>query len=211
MKAVVVAAQGFALALALGCIGSALERQAPHRTRFLLSATPAAASARALPAALWVDRVRVSPLFSGTGFVYRTGDSTYGSDFLHEFFAPPGEVLREAMLEWFRSGGRFASLERSAESSPEYRLESAVDRLYADLRDPADPRVVLEARFRLIDLRGARPSQLLDLRVTEQEPAEDASPRALVDAWNRTLTRVLEQLDGEMRAATATAGRAPAG
>ena len=211
MKAVVVAALGFALAVGLGCIGSALERPAPHRTRFLLTPTPPAASESALPASLWVDRVRVSPLFSGTGFVYRTGDSTYGSDFLNEFFAPPGEVLREATIEWLRTAARFASLERSAESSPEYRLESAVDRFYADLRDPAEPRVVLDARFRLLDLRGARPAQLLDLRVTEQERAADASPRALVDAWNRTLTRVLERLDGEIRAAVGTAGREPAG
>ncbi len=211
MRAVTAATLGFVLALALGCIGSALERPAPHRTRFLLSPTPPAASESALSAALWVDRVRVSPLFSGTGFVYRTGDSTYGSDFLHEFFAPPGEVLREAMIEWLRAAARFASLERSAESSPEYRLESAVDQFYVDLRAPADPRVVLDARFRLLDLRGARPAQLLDLRITENEAAEDPSPQALVDAWNRALTRVLEQLDREIRAVASTARREPAG
>lgn len=204
MKVAVAAALALVLALALGCVGAALERPVPQRTRFLLSATPPAASERALSGALWVERVRVSPMFSGTGFVYRTADSVYASDFLHEFFAPPGDVLREAMIDWLRAASSFASIERSGESSPEYRLESNVDQFYVDLREPAEPRVVLEGRFRLIDLRDVRPVRRLDLRLTEIEPAGDRSPQALVDAWNRSLTRILEQLDHELRAAVAS-------
>ncbi len=201
MKAVVAAAVACGLTLALGCVGAALERPVPQRTRFLLSATPPAVAEHAVSGALWVDRVRVSPMFSGTGFVYRTADSVYARDFLHEFFASPGDVLREAMIDWLRAASRFASIERSGESSPEYRLESDVDQFYVDLREPTDPRVVLEGRFRFFDLRDGRPVRRLDLRLTEIEPAADRSPQALVDAWNRSLTRMLEQLDRELRGA----------
>ncbi len=204
MKSLVAVALVFASALALGCVGAALERPAPPRIRFLLAATPSASHEATLPASLWVDRVRVSPMFSGTGFVYRTGDSIYGSDFLHEFFAPPGDVLREAMIEWLRASEGFASVERSLDSDPEYRLESDVDRFYADLRDPSEPRVVLEGRFRLLDLRGVRPARRLDLPLAEQEPAADRSPQALVEAWNRLLTRMLERLDRELRSVVAS-------
>ena len=204
MKAVVAAALAFGLALALGCVGAALERPVPQRTRFLLSATPPAASERALSAALWVDRVRVSPMFSGTGFVYRTADSIYASDFLHEFFAPPGDVLREAMIEWLRAASTFASIERSGESSPAYRLESDVDQFYVDLRDPSGPRVVLEGRFRLFEVADVRPVRRFDVRLRKVEPAEDRSPQALVDAWNRALTRMMERLDRELREAVAS-------
>ena len=207
MRGVLAGALACVLALALGCIGSALERPVPQRTRFVLSAAPPAASERAPLGALWVDRVRVSPMFTGTGFVYRTGDSVFGSEFLHEFFAPPGEVLREAMIDWLRAGSSFAPIERGSESSPEYRLESDIDQLYVDLRDPSDPRVVLEGRFRLVDLRAGRPVRRLDLRIDETEPAEDRSPQALVDAWNRALTRMLEQLDPELRSAVAESAR----
>jgi uncharacterized lipoprotein YmbA len=199
MKVLASATLPFVVALAVGCVGSVLERPAPERTRFLLTATPPAAREDPLPAALWVDRVRMSPLFSGTGFVYRTAESSYQSDFLHEFFAAPGEVLREAMIEWFRAAERFGSVERSAESNPEYRLESDVERFFADLRDPSDPRVVLAGRFRLVDLRGVRPARMLDLELIEQEPSADRSPQALVEAWNRLLTRMLGTLDQELR------------
>lgn len=191
------------LTLGLGCVGSALERPVPQRTRFVLSASPPAASERAPLGALWVDRVRVSPMFTGTGFVYRTGDSVFGSEFLHEFFAPPGDVLREAMIDWLRVGSSFAPIERSGESSPEYRLESDFDQLYVDLREPSDPRVVLAGRFRLVDLREGRPVRRLDVRIEESEPAADRSPQALVDAWNRSLTRMLEELEREFRNAVA--------
>ncbi len=201
MKALVAATLALGLAFAIGCVSAAFERPVPQRTRFLLSAAPPAVSERAVSGALWVDRVRISPMFSGTGFVYRTTDSVYSSGFLHEFFAPPGDVLREAMIDWLRAASTFASIDRSGESSPEYRLESDVDQLYVDLREPSDPRVVLEGRFRFFDLREGRPVRRFDLRLTQIEPAEDRSGQAVVDAWNRALTRTLEQLDRELREA----------
>ena len=194
-------------ALGLGGCAGALERPAPEKTRFLLAA-PAPAPGAKRDATLGVDRVRVSSLFDRKGFVYRTGEQTFDSDFHFEWFAPPGAVLREAMIDWLAAASAFASIERGAGGEAAWLLETDVDRLYADRRDPAATEVVLAGRFRLLDLRGERPRRALSLRFDEREPAGDGAPQSLIDAWGRALDRALRALEPELRAAVGTPTRA---
>lgn len=199
-----------ALALAalwLGACAGGFQRPAPEKTRFLL-ALPAPPPGAKLGGTLGVDRVRVSSLFDSKGFVYRTGEQTFDSDFRFEWFAPPGAVLREAMIDWLAAGSAFASIERGAGSEAGWLLETDVDGFYADRRDRDAVEVVLTGRFRVLDLRGSRPLRALSLRFDEREPAGEGTPQALVDAWGRALDRALRALEPELRAAVATPPRA---
>jgi uncharacterized lipoprotein YmbA len=203
-------AAGLALAVLWlsGCAGS-FQRPAPEKTLFLI-ALPAPPPGAKLAGTLGVDRVRVSSLFDRKGFVYRTGEQTFDSDFHFEWFAPPGAVLREAMIDWLAGGSVFASIERGAGSEAGWLLETDVDRFYADRRDPAATEVVLAGRFRVLDLRGSRPQRAFSLRFDEREPAGEGTPQALVDAWSRALDRALRALEPELRAAAGTPSRAAA-
>jgi hypothetical protein len=211
-------AAGLLLAAVLlaGACASPLERPALAKTRFVLDPGRPPAAAAAAPdgagaagaGSLLVARVRVSPLFDHKAFVYRTGAETFESDPYHEWFAQPGDVLREATLGWLEEAGLFSGVERRSVSGSEWLLETVVDRLYTDRRDPDAPAAVLAGRFRLLDLRGARPRRALELRFDEREPAGDGAPQALVDAWGRALGRALETLAPELRAAVTSRARA---
>lgn len=194
-------------ALGLGACAGALERPAPEKTRFLL-ALPAPPPGAKLAGTLGVDRVRVSSLFDRKGFVYRTGEQTFDSDFRFEWFAPPGAVLREAMIDWLAASSAFASIERGAGGEAAWLLETDVDRLYADRRDRDAVEVVLSGRFRVLDLRGSRPRRAFSLRFDEREPAGEGTPQALVDAWSRALDRALRALEPELRASAGAPARA---
>lgn len=196
-----------ATALLLAACPRPFQRPPLEKTRFLLRLPdPAPGAKTAGPLA--VDRVRVSSLFDHTGFVYRTGEEIYSSDFHFEWFGPPGAVLREAMVDWLDDASPFAPVERGSLSGATWLLETDVDRLYADRRDPAAPAVVLTGRFQLLDLRGKVPRRVLAQRFDEREPAGAGAPQELVDAWGRALVRALAALEPELRAAAATPARA---
>jgi uncharacterized lipoprotein YmbA len=193
-------------ALAAGCARS-LQRPPLEKTRFVLRLAEPPAGARSA-GTLAVGRVRMSPLFDHAGFVYRTGEDTFASDPRFEWFAPPGSVLREALVDWLASASAFASVQRGSVSDAEWLLETDVDRLYADRRDPQAPAVVLAGRFELLDLRGPRPRRPLSLRFEEREPAGAGTPQELVDAWGRALARALAELEPRLRAAADAPARA---
>lgn len=192
--------------LLAGCAGS-LQRPAPEKTRFVLRIADPAAGAKTA-GALAVDRIRVSSLFDHQGFVYRTGEDTFASDFQFEWFGPPGSVLREAIIDWLADASAFASVERGSVSGAGWLLETDVDRLYADRRDPAAPAAVLAGRFRVLDLRGPQPRRALSQRFDEREPAGAGTAQELVDAWGRALARALAALEPELRAAAGAPVRA---
>jgi len=193
-----------ALALVLALLGggcaSTFQRPAPEKTRFVIE-LPAPEPGAKTAGTLAVDRVRVSSLFDQKGFAYRTGEQTFERDFHFEFFAPPGAVLREAVIDWLTVASPFASVQRGTVLGTGWLLETDVDRLYADRRDPAATAVVLAGRFQVLDLRGSRPRRAVSLRFDEREPAGGGAPQELVDAWGRALVRALDALAPELRTA----------
>jgi ABC-type uncharacterized transport system auxiliary subunit len=190
-----------ALALA-GCTTTTLlERPVPEKQRFVLSSSAPIPEAGAIPGVLRVDRVRVSPLFDSKGFVYRTGEDTFSSDFYHEFFAPPGEVLREAVIDWFEAASLFETVQPGSLPAPDWTLALDVERIYADRRDPAAPVAVLTVTARLVDPTTPTLEVRLRRRYEQVEPVADGSAQALVDAWGRALGRTLAELAPDLRAA----------
>lgn len=183
------------LALAPGCFGG-LGRTPPTKQRFMLA--PADPTPRDVGGAsvLRVARVRVSPVFENKGFVYRTGSSTFESDFYNEFFSPPGVLLREVLLQWLGSTHLFVAVARGSSAEADWVLETDVDQLYADQRSPSAPTAHLDLAFRLVDARSR--TLAFEKSYSASEPAAGSSPAALVDAWNRGLAAVLNQLTQDL-------------
>lgn len=200
-----------ALVLAAGCFGG-LERRPPEKQRFMLEPSSAVAPVSAAsafapsPSVLRVARVRVSPVFDQKGFVYRTGPSTFETDFYNEFFSPPGILLREALLDWLDGTQLFSAVARNSAADADWVLETDVDQLLADQRSSGPPNACLEVVFRLIDARSRKIA--FEKRYTASEAAADRSPATLVDAWNRALGSVLSELVRDVRPLTAPSASA---
>jgi uncharacterized lipoprotein YmbA len=157
--------------------------------------------------ALWVGRVRVAPLVEGKGFVYRTGESTFEADFYHRFAAPPGALVREALIDWLGRSGLFSEVRsQGSPGQARWSLEARVTALHADLRDPTAPSAVLEAELALIDAHAPAPEARLRERY-HAEVTTSADPAALAQAWARGLAQVLAEAEDDLRAALASAMR----
>jgi uncharacterized lipoprotein YmbA len=187
--------------LAAGCLAP---QPAPRAVFYVLRperAGPPPASAGA--DALHVAHVRVAPLVEGRGFVYRTADSTFESDFYHRFAAPPGTLVREALIDWLGQSGLFSEVQR--DGPPErarWSLETRVTALHVDLRDPAAPKAVLEAELALVDPRASARETPLRKRYRAEVPAS-TEPAALAEAWTRGLAQIFAELEEDLRGALA--------
>jgi ABC-type uncharacterized transport system auxiliary subunit len=192
--------------VASGC--GTFSRKPPAKERFVLApGAPASVAAKPSAGILRVDVVRGSPLASNRSFVYRTGPDTVQTDFYREFVAPPGALVRDALIEWLRASNRFAAVVRGTKAGTAWILESDLERLDADLRDPAAPQAVIEMQVRLLDVRKATPTLVFDRRYTASEPLADRTPETLVAAWSRALATVLGEIEGDLTKATPTRNR----
>ena len=187
--------------LSTGCLGG-LQRSAPQKERYVFAPERAGGGEGPGRGALYVERVEMSPLFEGAGFVYRTSDARFERDFYREFFAPPGSLVRETLRGWLAASGLFDRVDADRPSGAAWRLAARGDELYADLREPAAPRAVVAIAFELRPARGASDELVFAKAYSAAELASDGSPAALVGAWSRALARVYGALEGDLRAAS---------
>jgi len=197
---------GVSLGLALALPGC-LTRSMPVRTSYVLDVShgnpaPVQPSSNLAPGRLFVDAVRVNPLFERKGFVYRMSDTIYERDFYHELLAPPGKIVRETLVRWLRESPTLGPrLEQHRASAARWWIRVRIDELYADLRDPRSPRSVIAVSFELIDASTPELAVAAREHYRQAQPASDSSPQALVQAWNAALEHVLEQLEVDLIAA----------
>jgi cholesterol transport system auxiliary component len=193
-----------AAVLGAGC-ANVLERKPPEKQRFVLAPGRPDPVSGPRAGVLRVGVVRVSPPFQNRGFVRRTGEKTFANDFYNEFAAPPGTLLRDLLVEWLRDGTHFATVVRGSEAPPDWLLEVDLESLYQDLRDPAAPQATVAFAARLLVANAASASIALDKRYATTETAADASPAAIVAAWNRALAGLLAELAADLDTARGSA------
>jgi len=185
--------------------GCSLKKQSPAKLRYLLEAKrpgePSAESGRPI---LRVRNFHVAAPFEGGGFVYRNSDQNYETDFYHEFLVAPPSMLTEQTRQWLEASGRFrAVLGPASRLDAACSLEGNVTALYADFRDKAVPKTVLEIHFLLANEAGAA-SQIAFQKAYRQEVStESRSPEALTKAWSTGLAKILADLERDLASAVA--------
>src|SRR6476620_12267211 len=82
------------LVLCAGCVG--IEKSYPDKRYFVLEVTanPSPANPTANET-LQVSNIRVSPRYADKGFVYRTSEAGYESDFYNQFLVSPASLITE--------------------------------------------------------------------------------------------------------------------
>ena len=119
--------------------GCSLRQKAPLKFTYLVEASrPGETRHGAGKRALRLRSLGVAPPYEERGFVYRTSDLGYESDFYHEFLVTPRAMLTEQARQWLDASGLFSAvIDPASKAEATHSLEGHVSALYADLRDKA--------------------------------------------------------------------------
>lgn len=188
-------------ALAATGAGCRLRSAALPRRTFLLQEPPVGDRPVGGGAGVLLVRpLRVASAFDSRAFVIRRGDSEYTADAYHAFLLSPGAMIAEALANWVRARGVFATvITGGSQVAPTHALEGELLELYGDYRNPARPLAVLGGQFRMLhplNSPAARPLWQREVRREIQIPK--AGPDELVQGWNQALAEVLRGLEPDL-------------
>ncbi len=189
------AAVGF---LVSGCVS--LEKSYPDQHYFVLEVQRDVNPAKpARDGVLEVADVRVSPRYSEKGFVYRTSEARYESDFYNQFLVAPASIITEELRKGLAQSQVFRHvIGASNQLQPTHVLEAAVSALYGDFRDGVAPKAVLEMEFFLSKNSDGRSEVVMEKRYARSVNLDRRSPEALVRGWNRALEETLAALVADL-------------
>ena len=127
------------LGMALG--GCSLKQASPAKQTFLLEAARSGdARSGGSGAVLRVREVHVAPAFEGRGFVYRTSEFGYKSDFYHEFLTAPRNLIAGQLQSWLGASRLFRGVvPLGAAGEATHVISANVSALYGDFRDASAP------------------------------------------------------------------------
>jgi len=185
-----------AMLFGAGCI----QREAIVKDTFLLDVqrqgTPAAAASEGT---LSVRPFSVAPAFQGKGFVYRTGENRYESDYYNEYFVSPPQMIAEQTRNWLSGSGLFAQVLpplSSAEST--HILEGHIRRIAADGWDGDHPKAVLEISFFLLEQHKKGRTIRFQQTYSAERPLREKTAAAYIDALNQCLRKILQNLETDL-------------
>ena len=188
------------VALCAGCVG--IEKSYPDKRYFVLEvpANPSPANPTANET-LEVSNIRISPRYADKGFVYRTSEAGYESDFYNQFLVAPASLITEEVRKGLTGSQVFKYvIGASNQSQPSYVLEGTVNALYGDFRNANSPRAVLEMEFFLTSEITGKPGILMQKRYAKSLPLTGRTPEALIKGWNQALEEILTSLVSDLKA-----------
>jgi len=140
---------------------------------------------------LLVRQFDISPEFESSFFIYKESDNRFSGDYYNKFMVSPARMITDAVKEALYHSAFFRPAPASAPSAIDYRLWGKIISLYADVRHPENPRAVMALRLTLEQQAGAGFVPNLNQVYAVSQPAGQASPADLVQAWNRCLEQIL--------------------
>ena len=192
------AALCLATLLAAGCIN--LERSYPEKRYFVIQVAEPKALAANNGQVLSVANLNISPRFADRGFVYRTSETEYESDFYNQFLSAPAILITEETRKAL-GGSRFKFVVGPASPlTPNYVLEGSINALYGDFRNPGAPTAVLELELFLHNEDVANPGVVLQKRYRKAVPLKERSPQALTHGWSAALDAIVTEFVADLNA-----------
>lgn len=186
-----------------GCVNVSLDRQQLERRYFALDvghdSVPTSSNGAGV---LKIANVRVSPRYEGKGFVYRTADMSYETDYYNQFLVPPAAMLTDEIQEALTRANIFRYVVNSeSQLEPTHRLEGTVDALYGDFSDKSSAEAVVGASFLLSREVAAGPEIVFQKRYEKKVPLQNRTAEGLVRGWNDALQAILKSLVADLKAA----------
>lgn len=187
--------------IACSCVG--IQKDFPEKRSYVVDVQRPGAGRSPLPGtALTVGRLEVSDAFRGKAFVYRQNEHSFEADFHNEHFAAPDALITQELRAWLREARVFEEvLTPQSRVAPTHVLEGELVSIYGDYAGPGEAAAVLETRFFLLDPIEVPAKVLASLSYPVRVELEGSDTEALVNGWNRALSRTLRALEGDLASA----------
>jgi len=174
-----------------GCSG--IIRDFPEQNQFTIAPPqlPGEAGIRSTGKGLLVRQFDISPEFESTFFIYKVSDNRYTGDYYNKFMVSPARMISDAFKEAVYRSDFFRPARASAPSDISFRLGGKIISLYADIRDPENPRAVMALRLTLEQHTGTGFVPVINRVYKASQPTTQAGAAALAQAWNHCLARII--------------------
>jgi uncharacterized lipoprotein YmbA len=157
--------------------------------------TPAGQSNRSTGAPLEVKRLDISPEFSGSGFVYRVGQSRFTQDYYNKYMTSPARMISDVMLEALVNSPRFTPAPNNRVPEDVFQLWGKITSLYCDRRDASHVSAVVTMALNIDRLNKKGFTKVLSKTYSRQILlGKDTSPQAYVQALNRGLAEIAKDI-----------------
>ncbi len=174
----------------------------PHiekQTYLLDVSRTAAGRATAHPASLQIRNVSITPPFDGRGFVHRTSNLAYSTDFYHEFLTPPATQIEAQLQSWLTASKVFRNVLPSRNATlATHALDIQITTLHADVRSPSAAQVIIEAQVLVTDQRPLPPVIAFRKSYHHQAPLADQRAETLMRGWSQSLAALFTALENDL-------------
>jgi len=148
---------------------------------------------------LRIAKIRMSPPYTGKGFIYKKSNITYETDFYNEFLISPDDMIAELIRKWMATSGLFERVTCSPGHFKEnYILEGAVTKMHGDYSNSDHPMAVLCMQFFLIKDNGLNYQLIFQKNYAKHERIDKHNTQSLVQGWNKALTKIMIDFQSEM-------------
>jgi uncharacterized lipoprotein YmbA len=149
---------------------------------------------------LEVSRFTIDSAFSGSGLVYRVGESQYESDFYNEFLASPSAMITDTTRNWLSTSRLLMRvLDPGSQIDPTHLIEGNITALYGDFRDRSSPKATIEVRLFLLKTEtGDEPLAVFGKTYKSSINITSEDPEGLVEAYGRCLQKILSTLESDL-------------
>lgn len=187
--------------LALSACANPFSRPHPEKRLYVLETQRTGASlAAARPRSLLLRTVTAAAGAEGRGLVTRLPGNVHQTDFWNEFFAPPADMVHDAMRRWLADSGLFtAVLDPGSRGPADLALEARLIALLGDGTDPRAPAARLHLQTLLIGLDREPPRILARGDYDRRVPVASLTPEVLAPALSQALALVLADLEADLR------------
>ncbi len=188
----------FALPLLVlaGCVSST-SHEPPKKTFYVLNALPAAAEQQAVSSPYAKDNVliaktRTTTLSDTKMLTAKLPDNQIRNYTLHEYYAPPALQVPELLAEALRRANAFgAVMTQLPQSDIKWRIETVLEELCGDYRNPDKPLAVASVRLYLVDAQKNGFAPIHQELLRAEVPLNDKRPATLAEGLNTALWQAL--------------------
>jgi len=152
------------------------------------------------PVTARLNLFKSAPAYTDLYLVYRSGETTYESDFYNQFMSLPMQMIEDQMQAWLQGSPLFKFVLPPANAAiSDFTIDGRLLELYADYRDTKNPKAVLKLQLTVNDSKPQIPVVAFQKIYSQAIPMKAVSANALVEGWNKALEQVVNDFEQDFK------------